>query len=33
MKILMILLRKEFILFWKNKFMPKVAFIFPALSF
>lgn len=25
----MILLRKEFILFWKNKFLPKVAFIFP----
>lgn len=29
MRTLMILLRKEFILFWKNKFMPKMAFIFP----
>lgn len=27
----MILLRKEFILFWKNRFMPKVAFIFPCV--
>lgn len=31
MRTLMILLRKEFILFWKNKFMPKVAFIFPCV--
>lgn len=31
MRTLMILLRKEFILFWKNKFLPKVAFIFPCV--
>ena len=31
MEILLVLLRKEFILFWKNKFMPKVAFIFPCV--
>lgn len=31
MRTLLILLRKEFILFWKNKFMPKVAFIFPCV--
>jgi len=31
MKTLMILLRKEFILFWKDRFLPKVAFIFPCV--
>jgi len=31
MRTLLILLRKEFILFWKNKFIPKVAFIFPCV--
>lgn len=31
MRTLMILLRKEFILFRKNKFLPKVAFIFPCV--
>lgn len=31
MRTLIILLRKEFILFRKNKFLPKVAFIFPCL--
>lgn len=31
MRILMVLLKKEFILFWNNKFIPKVAFIFPCM--
>lgn len=31
MRTLMILLRKEFILFRKNKFIPKIAFIFPCM--
>ena len=31
MRTLFILLRKEFILFSKNKFLPKIAFIFPCM--
>ena len=31
MRTLFILLRKEFILFRKNKFLPKIAFIFPCM--
>lgn len=31
MRTLLILLRKEFILFRKNKFLPKIAFIFPCM--
>lgn len=31
MRTLLILLRKEFILFGKNKFLPKIAFIFPCM--
>lgn len=31
MRILMILLRKEFTLFFRNKFLPKVAFLFPCM--
>lgn len=31
MRTLLILLRKEFILFWNNRFLPKVAFIFPCM--
>ncbi len=31
MRTLLILLRKEFILFWNNRFLPKVAFIYPCM--